>query len=233
MKGDEEIRLAVIDELRWETQISNPTAIGVAVNDGVVTLSGYVDNFSDKYVAQTTAQSVPGVKAVIPDIQVNPARDTEIDDLKIAKDVSNAIELNSSIPQNQIKVLVKNGKVTLDGELEWEHQKDEAENTISKIPGIRGIANNITVGLTRKPHDIKYRIEKAFQRMASHHARHIQIEVQDSKAILSGIVYAWVEKMEAERIIREIPGIKEVENNLTITPLLEGRENPPCVEAER
>jgi len=79
MKGDEEIRLAVIDELRWETQISNPTAIGVAVNDGVVTLSGYVDNFSDKYVAQTTAQSVPGVKAVIPDIQVNPARDTEID----------------------------------------------------------------------------------------------------------------------------------------------------------
>jgi osmotically-inducible protein OsmY len=227
---DEALRLAVLDELRWETRITNPSAIGVAVKDGIVTLSGFVDNYMDELAAEDAATRVPGVEGVIQNIVVRLPTKSERDDLEITRLAVNALDLNSLIPRDQVKVVVKEGWVTLTGEVEREYQKQEAESTISRITGIKGLTNNIQVKTNLTTINIINHIARAFQRMATHHAREIEVQVEGDKVILNGMVRAWLEKVEAERIVRELPGVKEVINNLKVVPLLEGKEPIPQTE---
>ena len=230
---DEELRLAVLDEIRWEPRITNPSAIGVSARDGIVTLSGYVDNYMDAVAAESAATRVPGVEGVISNIVVRLLTKAERDDLEIARTAASALDLNSSIPRDQVKLVVKEGWVTLTGEVEQEYQKQEAASTVSRIIGIKGLTNNIQVKSNLTTINIVNQIAKAFQRIATHHAREIEVKVEDSKVILNGMVRAWFEKVEAERIVRELPGVKEVINNLTVTPLLEGKEPIPQTEFTR
>jgi osmotically-inducible protein OsmY len=229
MDRDEELRLEVLKEIKSERKISNPNRIDVTVKDGVVTLGGYVDHYMDQVAAVAATERVSGVEGVVQEIEVELPPNSKREDIEIARSACAALEHNSTIPGDHVKVSVCDGWVTLEGNLPEEHQKEEAENTASRVLGIKAVTNNIVVKPQVKPFDVTLQIERAFQHMAVHHAREIHVDIKDGKVVLSGVVRAWIEKFEAEEAAHEVPGVVEVENRLEVTPLLEGKEQPPAV----
>jgi len=227
MNKDEELRLDVIQEFKRERKISNPNRIEVTVKDGVVTLSGKVDHYMDQLVTVEAADRVAGIKGVVQESEVELPETSKRNDLEIYHSATAAIKHNSLIPSERVKVAVKDGRIKLDGEVQEEHQKIEAGITVSKILGVTGVINDIAVKPVVKPYDVTLQIERMFQHQAAHHAQEIQVEIKNSKVILSGIVRAWIEKADAEAAAREVPGVTEVENKLEVTPLLKGKEKPP------
>lgn len=224
---DEEIRINIIRELKKERRISNPNLIEVKVKGGVATLGGYVEHYMDQLSAIAAAERVPGIEGVVQEIEVRLPEASKRSDLEIVRAASDAIEHNSLIPHDCVKISVYDGWVTLDGNLQEEHQKQEAEITINKLLGVKKVINNIVVKPQLKPYDITMQIERVFQHMAVHHAQDIHVEINNGKVILSGIVRAWIEKIEAEEAAHEVPGVTEVENKLEVTPLLDGKEKVP------
>jgi osmotically-inducible protein OsmY len=230
MNKDEEIRLDVIAELKRERRISNPNRIDVTVRDGVVTLIGKVDHYVDQLVTAEAAERVTGVKGVLQETEVELPVASMRNDIEIYRSATLAIEQNSLIPSDRLKVAVKDGRVKLDGEVQSEHQKMEAGTTVSKVLGVKGVTNDLVIKPVVRPYDVTSQIERTFQHLAMHHAQEIRVEVMNGKVILSGIVRAWIEKADAEAAAREVPGVTEVENRLELTPLLKGKEKPPVTE---
>ncbi len=217
MKTDRELQKDVMDELKWEPSIINDTNIGVAVKDGIVTLSGYVDNYMEKLNAERAAARILGVKAVVNETIVKLPSSFECSDEDLAQTAVRALESNVSMPKDRIKVLVQNGMVTLRGEVDWWYQKEEAENIVCCLSGVMAVINEIIVKPSIKPQDIKSKIESALQRHAVLDARLIKVETVGSKVILSGSVSSRAEKDQARRAAWAAPGVTEVEDNLTVT----------------
>ena len=227
MNQNEEMRLEVLREIKSERKVGNSNRIKVSVKDRIVTLSGFVEHYMDQKAVVDAAERVNGIKGVVQEIEVELPAASRRNDAEIARSACAALEHNSLIPRDRVKVSVCDGRVTLEGEVQEPHQKLEAEITASKVLGVRGVVDNIVVNQAVRPYDITLQIERTFQHMAAHHAQDIQVEVKDSKVTLRGVVMAWIEKTEAEEAAREVPGVKAVENRLEVTPLLEGREKPP------
>ncbi len=222
MNKDEELRLKIMDELRWEGTVDNPVAIGVAVKDGIVTLSGYVDNLIDSMAAEELVSSIPEVKGVVQNIKVRLPTEAGRSDEDVAKDCCAA--LDSCELHDRVTVVVDRGWVTLNGLVHWQMHREKAEAAIRGVRGVLGITNNIVVRPPLNASDIKQQIIRAFERMVAHHVSHLEVTVDEGKVILSGMVRAGFEKFEAERVVREMPGVTDVENRLTICPLAEALE---------
>jgi osmotically-inducible protein OsmY len=212
---DKEIQQAVLRELDWEPQITS-TDIGVGVHEGIVALSGFVDNYTVKYHAERAAQRVKGVKAVANDLEVKPGIAGERSDPDLARAVVQALALRTAVPQDRIKVTVRQGRVILEGEVPWRFESEAAEAVVHEIHGVRGVTNMITVKPPVSVAVVKSEIEEALRRSAEIDARHIRVEATDSKVILRGNVRAWVEREEAERAAWRAPGVAKVENHITI-----------------
>ena len=214
---DSELKRDVMDELMWEPDI-NAVEIGVAVKDGVVTLSGYVDSYHEKLAAERAAQGVFGVKAVVQEIKVRLPAPLQRSDEDIAKAAVNALTWNMSVPHDRIKVRVQDGSVTLSGQVDWRYQRNAAEDAVCDLMGVVGVTNQISVKPSLKPTEIKTKIESAFQRNALLDARRVAVQVRGDRVILEGSVRSYVEKREAEQAACSAPGICEVENKIIVSP---------------
>jgi osmotically-inducible protein OsmY len=212
-RTDREIQTDVLAELRWDYSIQ-ANEIGVAVKDGVVTLTGTVDTYLKKWKAEEAAHRVHGVVAVANDINVRTIGERTDTDIAVA--AVHALKWNSSVPADKIQVTVDKGWVTLKGEVEWQFQKLEAERAVRGLWGAKGVSNLIVVKPVASPNDLKKKIEDALIRTAQVDASNITVEVHGSKAILKGRVRSWAERQEAERQAWLAPGITSVDNQITL-----------------
>lgn len=215
MKTDQEIQNDVMDELRWVPTL-NSAEIGVAVHNGIVTLSGNVKFYSDKLAAEEAAKRVKGVKAVAEDIEVKLSEDERLSDTQIAESVVKALEWNTSVPHEKIKVKVDDGRVTLEGEVDWLYEKEASENAIRYLAGVSGIGNWITVKPKIDTAIVKENIRKALERSAGFEADKITIDTLGSKVILKGSARSWNERKEVERAAASAPGVTEVDDQLAV-----------------
>lgn len=215
MKTDAEIKNDVLDELAWQPNIDE-NQIGVIVENGVVTLSGVVNNYSKKVAAEKAAKNIEGVKAVALDIEVKYGVDFKKTDKEVAKAIVDAYEWNSSVPEDEIKIKVENGWVFLTGEVQWEYQKNAAKKAIEGLVGVRGINNSITLKNTIKPKEVKSQIKRAFHRMATLDSNDIILETHGNTVTLRGKVHSIKEKEDAEIAAYKAPGVFDVKNELKV-----------------
>lgn len=212
---DENIQQEVLLELRWDSRLQ-PNEIGVAVKDGVVTLTGYVDSYLKKLAAKEAALRVQGVKAVANDIQVRLPGMSERTDTDLARAAREALLWDIEVPSDRVKITVSNGWVTLEGEVDYGFQRMAAERAISRLAGVKGVSNLIVVKPRVMPERLKEDIEQALVRNARNDAQHIQVNVEGRKVILRGTVSSYAEKEAAEYTAWAEPGVTEVEDHILV-----------------
>lgn len=216
MNTNESLQKDVQDAIKWEPLL-HAAEIGVTVKDGVVTLTGTVDNYGKKTEAETAAKNVKGVKAIIQKIEIKYSSSwDEKSDLDIANDVISALRWDWNVPKDTIKVKVENGWVTLDGDLIWNYQREAAKNIIKNLEGVKGIYNNIKIKSDNTDTIEKAAIEKALSRNWSINDSGIEVKVKANEVTLTGAVASYYQKDEAEKIAWKAPGVWSVNNELTV-----------------
>jgi osmotically-inducible protein OsmY len=216
MKTNEELQEDVQNAIKWEPLI-HAAEIGVIAEDGMVTLTGFVDNYSKKTEAENAAKKVAGVKVLVEKIEVKFHTNwAKKDDNDIGKEVVEAFNMNWQIPNDKIKVKVENGWLTLEGTVIWNYQKEAAFNAVKNLTGVIGVSNNIIIQSDSDDNVEKKAIEEALNRNWSLRQREIKVCVIDDKVTLTGMVDSWYQKDEANRIAWNAPGVKGVNNDLEI-----------------
>jgi len=214
--SDKSLRQLIIDELDFEPSV-NSAHIGVVVEDGVVTLSGYVTNYTEKLAAEAATQRVKGVQAIAQEIEVRYPSDKKTADDEIAKRALDILRWNVQVPHEGVKVKVHDGWVTISGEVDWQFQKTAAENSVRALSGVSGVLNDITIRSRVQPIDVKLKIENALKRNAEIEAQAIRVSVLDGgKITLKGNVHDWHERESARLAAWSVPGVTTVNDELRI-----------------
>jgi len=214
-KTDTELKRDVLAELKYEPSVK-VTDIGVLVNDGAVTLNGYASTYGEKWDAVRAAKRVAGVKAIADDIEVKLPDSPRRTDGDIAAAAANQIDWSTTIPTGTIEVAVREGWITLEGEVEWWYQKDAAENAVRYLAGVKGVSNLITIKPKVASAEVATAIKSAFERNALLDANKIQVETSGNKVVLRGKVRNHAERDEAERAAWGAPGVWSVDNKLKV-----------------
>ncbi len=210
------LRQDILDELDFDPAIE-AADIGVAVDNGVVTLSGHVPTYAQKVKVEDVVRSVRGVRAIAQEMEVRPFGTNRTADDEIAKRAVNTIAWNTSIPSGAVQIRVQDGWVKLTGKVEWQYQKTAAEDAVRHLAGVIGVTNQIEIKPRPSTYDIKQRIENALKRNAELEAQEIRVNVLDNGAVtLEGRVHAWSERRAAERAAWSAAGVKTVEDRITI-----------------
>ena len=219
LRSDEEVQSSVLDELKWDGRVL-VTDVGVEVNKGVVTLTGFVDSYAKRLAAQEAAHRVVGVLDVANDIQIRVPESLGRTDTEIAQAIRQALEWNVFVPQERVHSTVSNGLVTLTGTVDRWAQSDEAQRAVSKLSGVVGVINNIQVLPLERPapERVRQTIEQALARRAEREAEHIIVTVSDGEVTLSGRVQSFQEKHAVVESAVHAPGVSVVRDRLTIEP---------------
>jgi len=218
MRSDSQIKQDVEEELSWEP-VLHPEAIRVAVKDGKVTLTGYVDSYAERLAAEHATRRLWDVRGVIDEIQVRLHPSYERADAEIVRAAENALAWNIQVPKDRIKVTAERGWVTLKGQVDWHFQRLAAEYSVQHMLGVRGVSNEITIRPSVTSGEVKAKIEAAHRRNAILDAKQIVVTTSGHKVTLTGTVRSWREWQEAEEGAWAAPGVSEVENRLMVTGL--------------
>lgn len=217
MKTDKDLQKDVQTELNWEPSV-NAAHIGVAAKEGVVSLTGHVPSYAEKHAAEKAAKRVYGVRAVANELDVKLPGSSRRTDEDVAASCLGALKSNYSVPSEVVKVVVNNGWVTIEGQVEWDFQRSAAERSIRYLIGVVGVTNNLTVKPRVSTADVKHKIEDAFKRNAELDARRVDVSALDGNVTLRGNVSSWAERNEAQHAAWSAPGVRSVENLITISP---------------
>ncbi|WOB10618.1 BON domain-containing protein [Piscinibacter gummiphilus] len=215
MKTDADLKRDVTAELAWDPAI-DATHIGVAVNDGVVTLSGHLETFAEKHAATRAAQRVAGVRAVALELDVRLSPSHRRSDTDIATSAEHALRWNTLVPVDAVHPTVDTGWVTLRGEVDWDYQRRAAEKAVRPLVGVVGVSNDITLRAKVKVDNLAQRIQDALTRQAVREARKIKVAVEDGTVRLSGNVHSWQEREAVQGVAWSAPGVRAVVNELSV-----------------
>ena len=214
--NDLKLRQAIMDELEFEPSV-NAAHIGVAVEKGVVTLSGQVASYVEKLAVEKAVKRVKGVRAIAEEIKVRFSSDRKTADSEIAARAVNILKWSAAVPPNSVDVKVQDGWIALSGEVDWHYQRSDAEIEVRRLSGIRGVVNGITIRAHAQAADIKRKIEDALLRNAQIEAQRIRVSVVDGgRVALEGFVHGWQEREAAEQAAWSAPGVAWVEDRLVI-----------------
>jgi osmotically-inducible protein OsmY len=216
MKNDKQLQQDIIDDLRWDPSI-DASKIGVAVTNGVVTLTGSVPSYFQKQNTERVAKRVAGVRAVANDIEVQLPSAVEKTDAGVATAALNALKWSTSVPDENVKVSVSKGWITLEGSVEWNYQREAAEKAVEELIGVKGVTNRISVSPHIKSREVKSEIKAALHRYAELESRNIDVEATDNSVTLKGSVRSWAERKEAENAAWMAPGVTQVKNEIIVS----------------
>lgn len=216
MKSDKDLQHDIMEDLRWDPSI-DASKIGVATSNGVVTLTGAVPSYFQKQSAERITKRVAGVRAVANDIDVQLPSAVQKTDAGIATTALNALKWSASVPDENIKVSVAKGWLTLEGNVEWNYQREAAEKAVEGLIGVKGVTNRIAVSPHIKSREVKSEIKAALHRYAELESRNIEVDALDSTVTLRGSVRSWAERKEAENAAWMAPGVTQVKNEIVVT----------------
>jgi len=217
MKTDAQLRKDIIDELDWDPSF-NAAHIGVAVDRGVVTLTGHIDTYAEKAAIERALQRVQGVGAIALELDVKLAPNHQRSDTELAQALQSALAAQALVPASRITLKVEHGWVTMSGEVDWDYQRSTAERTVHQMTGVVGVSNRVTLKPRTVPTDVSNRIKDALARQAEREARGIEVSISGSTATLRGAVHSWAERNAAQGAAWSAPGITLVVNELKVQP---------------
>lgn len=213
--NDKELRRLVVDELEYEPSI-DAADIGVTAENGVVTLSGHVADYVQKMAAERAAWRVKGVKGIAQEIEVRFAGDKKWNDDEIAQRAVNILAWNTLVPKDCVRVKVSDGWITLSGSVDWNYQRQAAENEVRKLNGVKGVMNNVTLTSVVQAGDLKRRIQDALKRHAEVEADAVSVDVRNDGTVrIEGRVDNWSEMQAVEHAVWSAPGVQRVDDHLT------------------
>ncbi len=215
MKSDVDLKKDVLAELEFEPSVKVED-IGVSVKDGIVTLNGSVSSYTEKLAAARAAKRLAGVRGLAEDIVVKLPESSRRTDSDIAAAAVDAIKWITTVPEDAVKITVRDGWLSLEGAVEGEHQKRAAEEAVRTLAGVKGVTNLIVIKPKVTPVDVKGAIKAAFERHALLDAQQIQAETNGGKVVLRGNVSSFIEREEAERAAWAAPGVTHVENRIVL-----------------
>lgn len=215
MKTDTQLQSDVIAELKWDPSI-NATKIGVEVQDGIVTLSGHVGRYSEKWAAERAAQKVTGVKALAIEVDVNLPETSNRTDADIARTAENVLQSTTNWPKDSVKVIVESGWITLSGELDYEYQRQVASGAVRHLMGVRGVSNQTILKQNPTPNSIKDDIVAAIKRRALIDSEEIMVTVNGGKVTLTGVVQSWSEHDMVNDSVWNTLGVTDVKDNISV-----------------
>ena len=215
MRTDSQLQMDVIAELKWEPSMQS-AELGVAAKDGVVTLTGMVNTYAQKFAAERAAERVTGTRAVADDVVVKISGPHDRNDTEVAHACVNALKWDVEVPDESIKARVRNGWVSLDGSVDWFYQKAAAERAVRYLAGVTGVTNLIQVTPRVTAGEVKTTIEAALKRSAELDSKSIDVLAKNGAVTLSGTVRSWAEREDALRAAWAAPGVKTVDDRLTV-----------------
>ena len=218
MKTDAQLKQDVSAELSWDPSI-NATQVGVAVKDGVVTLTGHLDTYAEKYAIERAAQRVQGVRAIAVEVDVKLDPGHKRSDSEIAQAAETALKWHSLVPPARVQVKVEKGWITLKGEVDWDYQRQTAEKAIRPLTGVVGVSNAIALKAGTTPGNVANRIRDALERHAQHEAKHIEVMVSGSVVKLRGQVDSLAERSAVFGAAWSAPGVSTVVNEISVRSL--------------